>query len=160
MTRHALDVHDDKLRTAIESLYANSGDDGKVRYSLVGRRAIGGIALLVYARDDTVATRIKDVQVNTVGCGVFGLLGNKGAVAIRVTLEEDGADVKADSSWTFVTAHLAAHQGKNEARSSDWRNIVQRLVLDDRSREAQIYETGHLFVFGVRVFPASHEFSF
>lgn len=123
----------------------------------MARRAIGGIALLVYARDETVATRVKDVQVNTVGCGVFGLLGNKGAVGIRVTLREtaaasevDNAGEAAESSWTFVSAHLAAHQDQNEARSNDWRSIVERLVFQDAGGgAAQIFETGHLFFFGV-----------
>lgn len=161
LTRKALDLHDDKLRVAIESLYTtaaspgNADEGGKTRYSLVARRAIGGIALLVYARDETVATRIKDVQVNSVGCGVFGLLGNKGAVGIRVTLREsagsevDGAgDGGAESSWTFVSAHLAAHQDQNEARSHDWRSIVERLVFQDAGGAAQMYDTGHLFFFG------------
>lgn len=160
LTRKALDSHDDKLRVAIESLYASSSasaeEDGKTRYSLVARRAIGGIALLVYARDETVATRVKDVQVNTVGCGVFGLLGNKGAVGIRVTLREpavsevdDAGDDEAESSWTFVSAHLAAHQDQDEARSNDWRSIVERLVFQDAGGAAQMFDTGHLFFFGV-----------
>lgn len=148
---------------AIESLYTTTAsvgsateEEGKTRYSLVARRAIGGIALLVYARDETVATRVKDVQVNSVGCGVFGLLGNKGAVGIRVTLREstagevDAAGDEAESSWTFVSAHLAAHQDQNEARSNDWRSIVERLVFaDDRGAAAQMFDTGHLFFFGV-----------
>ncbi|GAA5989138.1 hypothetical protein JCM10908_001178 [Rhodotorula pacifica] len=150
LTRKALDLHDDKLRSAIESLYSSSdaqGDSGKTRYSLVARRAIGGIALLLYARDETIAARIKDVQVNTVGCGVFGLLGNKGAVGIRITLQEE----ESASSWTFVSAHLAAHQDQNDARSQDWQKIVRRLVFEprgDSANAAQIYDSGHLFFFG------------
>lgn len=128
-----------------------------MRYSLVGRQAVGAIALFVYARDDTVAPRVKAVEINTVGCGVLGLLGNKGAVGIRVTLRPDGPsraddgddDARGDSSWTFVSAHFAAHQDENEARSNDWRNVVRRLVLQDGSRETQLFDTGHLFFCGV-----------
>ncbi|GAA5863004.1 hypothetical protein JCM3774_006717 [Rhodotorula dairenensis] len=151
LTRNALDSHDDKLRSAIESLYASpsaaNAEEDKARYSLVARRAIGGIALLVYARDETVATRVKDVQVNTVGCGVFGLLGNKGAVGVRVTLREEP---EGESSWTFVSAHLAAHQDENQARSNDWQSIVERLIFQDSAaaKSAQMFETGHLFFFG------------
>ncbi|BGP54057.1 hypothetical protein JCM8202v2_001629 [Rhodotorula sphaerocarpa] len=160
-----LDAHDQKLRQAIDSLYTapsagsaaeNGAAGGKVRYSLVGRQAVGAIALLVYARDDTVAPQVKDVQINTVGCGVLGLVGNKGAVGIRVTLRPDGSsraddgddDARGDSSWTFVSAHFAAHQDEDEARSNDWRNVVRRLVLQDGSRETQLFDTGHLFFCG------------
>jgi hypothetical protein len=45
---------------------------------------------------------------------------------------------------------LAAHQEQNEARSHDWRSIVERLVFQDAGGAAQMYDTGHLFFFGVR----------
>ncbi|BGO97869.1 Skeletal muscle/kidney enriched inositol 5-phosphatase [Rhodotorula toruloides ATCC 204091] len=152
-TKTALDLHDDELRSAIEERYSTSSagrkkrstPDGE-RYSLVARRAIGGIALLLYAREASVAARLRDVQVATVGCGVFGLMGNKGAVGIRVVLDEkDGGET---SSWTFVTAHLAAHQNKNKERARDWRAIVERLVFEGAEGQKQMFDTGHVFFFG------------
>lgn len=161
-TKTALDLHDDQLRSAIEERYSNCSAAGRKkrsspgadveRYSLVARRAIGGIALLVYAREASVAARVRDVQVATVGCGVFGLMGNKGAVGIRVVLDERSANGET-SSWTFVTAHLAAHQNKNKERARDWKSIVERLVFEGVDGEKQMFDTGHVFFFGVR--PAS-----
>lgn len=120
----------------------------------------------MYVRDETVATRVKDVQVNTVACGVFGLLGNKGAVGVRITLREEpplarggGDEAGRESSWTFVSAHLAAHQDQNEARNQDWRSIVERLVFPDSAaaaNAAQILDTGHLFFFGASHDPPLH----
>lgn len=81
---------------------------------------------------------------------MIGLMGNKGAVGIRVTLGED----KGESEWTFVTAHLAAHQGECEARNADWREICRRLVFEDgEGGQRGLFETGHLFFFGVRPLP-------
>ncbi|GAA5906135.1 hypothetical protein JCM8208_000644 [Rhodotorula glutinis] len=143
-TKTALDLHDDALLAAIEARFAPSSPSSK-GYRLVARKAIGGIALLVYARAGSVAQRISGVAVSTVGCGVLGLMGNKGAVGIRVTLGED----KGESEWTFVTAHLAAHQGECEARNADWREICRRLVFeDDKGGQRGLFETGHLFFFG------------
>ncbi|CEQ39988.1 SPOSA6832_01559, partial [Sporobolomyces salmonicolor] len=157
LTTTALDLHDGQLKSVIEGAYssASSSDSRKGNanadvgesYTLVARRALGGIALLVYGRDCTVTSRIPRVDVATAGCGVGGLMGNKGAVGIRVSLEEEEGEGM--SSWTFVTAHLAAHQNQVERRNRDWRSIVERLVfVDDEGRERQLYETGQLFVFG------------
>ncbi|GAA5896752.1 hypothetical protein JCM5296_002993 [Sporobolomyces johnsonii] len=147
LTATALDLHDGQIKAVIEREYSSSKADVDETYTLVARRALGGIALLVYGCDRTVTSRIRRVDVATAGCGVGGLMGNKGAVGIRVSLEEEGDEGM--SSWTFVTAHLAAHQNQVERRNKDWRSIVERLVfVDDEGRERQLYETGQLFVFG------------
>lgn len=123
-------------------------------------------------------------------------MGNKGAVGVRVTLhdglEQEGEkgekgekrDEDEDEDWeggegtsfTFVTAHLAAHQGKVARRAEDWRAIVERLVFTPFGPSAdfvphrrrnpfkalerynpkamggpvlQVYDSSYLFVFGV-----------
>lgn len=182
-----LDVHEDEIKSTIEQSTApppNDDDDDRattlgrrrrqrVTYSLVARESIGGIALLVYSNDSTVTDRIErgSIETATVGCGVLNLMGNKGAVAVRFNLVEseqeqqrDSSDDKDDkdgggdtTSYTFVSAHLAAHQNKVERRNRDWREIVERLVFarDDDGRggvERDLYETNSLFVFGVELF--------
>ncbi|GAA5996478.1 phosphoinositide 5-phosphatase INP54 [Rhodotorula paludigena] len=143
-TKTAIDLHDDELRNAIDTRYASSEKAGE-GYRLVARNAIGGIVLLVYARAPAVSQRVVSVQSATIGCGVLGVMGNKGAVGIRVVLAED----EGESVWTFVSAHLAAHQNQVEARNSDWKEIVSRLVFAGADgRESQLFETGHLFFFG------------
>jgi hypothetical protein len=42
-----------------------------------------GVALLVYARDEGVGRRIRDVSTSWTGCGIGGYMGNKGAVGVR-----------------------------------------------------------------------------
>ena len=60
-----------------------------------------GIALLVFARSELMP-RIADVQRATFPTGKGGMLGNKGAVAVRL--------VCCDTTLCFVSAHLAANK--------------------------------------------------
>lgn len=84
-------------------------------------------------------------------------MGNKGAVGVRVTLVEPGAKEETTdgtSVWTFVSAHLAAHadQKQLERRNADWKSIVEKLVfVDEGGREAQLFDSGNVFFFGVRL---------
>ncbi|BGP14049.1 hypothetical protein JCM10213_002344 [Rhodosporidiobolus nylandii] len=151
LTGTALELHDRHIRSAIQTRYSSKEQGG---YTLLARRSLGAIALFVYARED-VAQRVERVQSAQAGCGVFGLMGNKGAVGVRVSLVEPAAEEKGEkgegrSTWTFVTAHLAAHQSQKcvERRNADWREIVQRLVFDVDGREKQLFDCGNVFFFG------------
>jgi hypothetical protein len=73
------------------------------RYTLVARAANVGVALLVYARDDTLARRVTDVQTAWTGCGLARVMGNKGAVGVRFRVP--GADGGAGETYTCVPAH-------------------------------------------------------
>ncbi|GAA6001122.1 hypothetical protein JCM10207_007422 [Rhodosporidiobolus poonsookiae] len=159
LTSSTLSRYNTDLLAALHKRYPRQSASG---YALVARHSLGGIALLVYARRD-VAQRVKSVETAQAGCGVFGLMGNKGAVGARVTLVEPapeatgkaeagaGKDARQESTFTFVAAHLAAHQSQKwvERRNQDWRSIVERLVfVDERGEEAQLFDPGHLFFFG------------
>ncbi|KAL8293008.1 hypothetical protein RQP46_000702 [Phenoliferia psychrophenolica] len=189
LTRTALDLHDHKLKAAIEA-HATvtrrevTSDSPHETYTLLSKKCLGGIALLVYTRDRTTTSRVVDVRVATAACGIFRRMGNKGAVGVRITIEEeendDEGDEKADDGedtgdtvFTFVTAHLAAHDHGLERRNEDWRSIVERLVFapdgpsefykPKRAKDVfkklvqastlnaggiQIYDTSYLFFFG------------
>lgn len=155
----------------------------KETYTLLAKRSLGGIALLVYARDRTVTGRVVDVRVAQAGCGIGGLMGNKGGVGVRVVLadeeEEEEDEGTGSTVFTFLTAHLAAHDSGLQRRNEDWRNLVQRVVfqpgeageseqfriaegrrkdvfkglrrmrLQHESKGIQLYDTSYLFVFGV-----------
>lgn len=75
------------IRTQIESHAPN-----KESYSLVAKVVNVGVALLVYARDDTVARRVCDVQTQWTGSGP-AYMGNKGAVGIRFRVVDRGSKV-------------------------------------------------------------------
>lgn len=111
---------------------------GPENYARVAEATLGGITLFVYARENSpggakhlpsTAQRVKEVRMASVGTGILELMGNKGAVGVRVTLAPVHPAGK-DEVFTFVCAHLAAHDHNVERRNADWQNIVQRLVFD------------------------------
>jgi phosphatidylinositol-bisphosphatase len=87
-------------------------------YYLVGTKSLVGLLLCVYAKD-RLSPHISDLRVNTIGVGVMGMLGNKGAVSVRLSVF--------DSSIAFVCAHLAAHRENVVGRNKDFKNIVDKL---------------------------------
>ncbi|KAF7973389.1 hypothetical protein HWV62_15166, partial [Athelia sp. TMB] len=133
-------------------------------YSLVGTIVNVGVALLVFARDAGVARQICDVQTNWTGTGPLWM-GNKGAVGLRFRVK--GADGGAGEVFTFVCAHLTAHEPKLAQRVADYNHIVGSLLFDAPSHspspynsKSNIYETSHLFFLGDLNFrvalPAAH----
>lgn len=165
-SQYAVDAHDTDIAACI------GGGKG---YTLVSKTIHGGMAVLVYTRDETVTSRVNDVRVAAVGCGPL-FMGNKGAVGVRMVLGaakskyEDDDDLS-DETYTFVCTHLAAHDHKVKRRNADWRSIVRRLVFtpDSMSRnkhfapgkprnpfhrdgrrveQMQIWDTSYLFFFG------------
>jgi phosphatidylinositol-bisphosphatase len=143
LTKTALDLHDYKLKEAVERYAAVTGASekkGRETYTLMAKKVLGGIALLVYTRDRTVTSRVVDVRVATAACGMFKVMGNKGGVGVRIVLddEEDDEDDKyapvekddtGNSVFTFVTAHLAAHDHGLKRRNEDYQSIVERLIF-------------------------------
>lgn len=150
----------------------------------MAKETLGGIALLVYTRDRTVTNKVADVRVATAACGIGRVMGNKGGVGVRIVLDaDDDQDGSSSSSepgdggvFTFVTAHLAAHDKGLQRRNQDYQSIVERLVFSRESESAQfrptprrrrdvfrdvvkgesvegyqVYDTSYLFVFGVSV---------
>lgn len=137
LTTTAVDMHDGELKRSIES-HANSlkGGAGMAEsYTLLAKKGLGGIVLLVYTRDSTLTRLVADVRVATVGTGLLRLMGNKGAVGVRITLNsEDEKSDEEETVMTFVTAHLAAHDYALQRRNEDWQSIVERLVFTPEER--------------------------
>ena len=79
-----------------------------------------GLSLSVFVRD-RYQSAISDVRVGTVGTGIMGVGGNKGAVLVRFELFK--------SSLCIINAHLAAHQKKVSARNKDYAKILRRALL-------------------------------
>ncbi|KZV83798.1 skeletal muscle/kidney enriched inositol 5-phosphatase [Exidia glandulosa HHB12029] len=118
----------------------------KERYVLVGKTVYVGCALLVYARDDTVAKRITDVQTQWTGFGPADM-GNKSAVGVRFRVK--GKAGHADEVFTFVNAHLTAHVPNAAHRQRDWEHILSTLLFSTPDGSmSTLYDTSHLFFHG------------
>ena len=79
-----------------------------------------GLSLSVFVKE-RYAQAVSDVRTGTVGTGIMGVGGNKGAVIVRFELFK--------SSICVVNCHLAAHQKKFSARNRDYANILKRALL-------------------------------
>jgi phosphatidylinositol-bisphosphatase len=64
---------------------------------------------------------IEDVSADSAGCGIMGMMGNKGGVAIRFRLH--------DSYLCLVNSHLAADTKEVERRNQDYQEIQRRITF-------------------------------
>lgn len=95
LSRNVIESRDALIRSQIETHAPN-----KDRYLLVAKVVNVGVALLVYVRDESVGTRVCDVQTQWTGCGP-GWMGNKGAVGVRFRISGQGAD-SAGETFTYA----------------------------------------------------------
>ncbi|THU82266.1 DNase I-like protein [Dendrothele bispora CBS 962.96] len=121
----------------------------KEKYTLLAKVVNAGVALLVYGRDDTTGSKACDVQTSWTGCGFLGYMGNKGAVGVRFRVPDSEGGV--GETYTFVCAHLTAHEEYLSYRIADYRHIVSSLLFSDTvdgPKHSTIYSTSHLFFLG------------
>lgn len=90
------------------------------QYTLISTVHLVGLALFIYVRSK-LQPWITDIRSTTVGVGLMGVGGNKGAVITRFDIYNSGI--------CFVNTHLAAHQKNVKARNSDYHSICKRAAL-------------------------------
>ena len=100
----------------------------KQQYIQVSSKHLVGLSLCVYVKRG-LFQEVSDISAETVGVGIMGVGGNKGAVGIRFNLY--------NSSICFVNCHLAAHQHNSAGRNSDYQNICARLLFQDAKSKIQ-----------------------
>ena len=106
-----------------EGLDSSQAADTSVgAYQLVETKHMVGIALMIFVKAEHV-TYVQDVQGLTVGVGLMGVMGNKGACVIRMQVY--------DSTFCFVSAHLAAHRGNVQGRNADFASIMEKAQFKD-----------------------------
>ncbi|KAJ1896931.1 hypothetical protein LPJ81_004636 [Coemansia sp. IMI 209127] len=95
---------------------------GDTRYSFckIASKQLIGMFVMVYARLD-VAELVSGVQAASVGCGIMGMVGNKGAVAVRLAFR--------DTPLCFVCSHLAHDATQVDKRNAQFHDICKRMVF-------------------------------
>lgn len=101
-------------------------------YQLVAEQQLVGLLLLVYAAP-SIAGSISSVSSTSVGTGLMGYMGNKGAVSTRIVLGET-------TRLVFINCHLAAgaDKGSLERRNWDASQIVSRTRFDSVDPEQDL----------------------
>ncbi|XP_026435650.1 type I inositol polyphosphate 5-phosphatase 4-like [Papaver somniferum] len=106
---------------------------GRSRYCLVASKQMVGIFLTVWVRGE-IKDDVRNMKVSSVGRGLMGYLGNKGSIAISMSLHQ--------TSFCFVCTHLTSGQkeGDELRRNSDVMEILRktrfpRVQGDDKSPE-------------------------
>ncbi|KAF2231943.1 DNase I-like protein [Viridothelium virens] len=96
-------------------------------YQLIAEQQLIGLLLLVYASPQ-LAPEIRNVCTTSVGTGLMGYMGNKGAVTARIVLGET-------TRMVFVNSHLSAGADKAALDRRDWdaSQIVSRTRFDSIS---------------------------
>lgn len=92
--------------------------DRKSEYIILRSEQLVGTALIVLCKAE-LTQHIRNVEAATKKTGLRGMSGNKGAVGIRLDYH--------DSSFCFITAHLAAGHINVEERNNDYRTIANGL---------------------------------
>ncbi|KAK7054688.1 hypothetical protein VNI00_003151 [Paramarasmius palmivorus] len=142
-SKAVINDRDSHIRSQIEANAPN-----KETFSTVAKIVNAGVALLVYARDD--------------GTGP-GYMGNKGAVGVRFRVPDEDGGI--GETFTFVCAHLTAHEEKLPHRIADFHHIVGTLLFppvpgSESTEPSTMYATSHLFFVGDLNFrvsvPTSH----
>ncbi|KAI4182740.1 MAG: hypothetical protein L6R41_005798 [Letrouitia leprolyta] len=93
-------------------------------YIKVAEQQLVGLFMVIYA-SPTVAPAVSSVSTTSVGTGLMGYMGNKGAVIARIVLGES-------TSILFVDCHLSAgvEKGSLERRNWDASQVLSRAKLD------------------------------
>lgn len=89
-------------------------------YMFVEEMHLVGLLIFVYAKN-TILHNIRDVRVTTVSTGVMGIMGNKGACAIRLDYNL--------TSMCFICSHFQASRKKVESRNNDYHIILDKAVF-------------------------------
>ncbi|XP_059300086.1 type IV inositol polyphosphate 5-phosphatase 9-like isoform X2 [Lycium ferocissimum] len=93
--------------------------DNSTQFECIISKQMVGIFITIWVRSPLLPY-ISHTSVSSVGCGIFGYLGNKGSVSVRFCLHE--------TSFCFVCSHLASggKEGDERQRNADASQILSR----------------------------------
>uniref|UniRef100_A0A9J2P640 phosphoinositide 5-phosphatase n=1 Tax=Ascaris lumbricoides TaxID=6252 RepID=A0A9J2P640_ASCLU len=90
----------------------------KGKYVLLGCEQLVGVCLFVFVKPH-LAPFIRDVAIDSVKTGMGGAAGNKGSIALRMTIYA--------TSVCFVCSHFAAGQNEIRDRNEDFITALRRI---------------------------------
>ncbi|KAI0366527.1 DNase I-like protein [Pilatotrama ljubarskyi] len=116
------------------AVFAGLGEKAVLYEKLVSKQLVG--MLLVVIVKKRLRGCFGEIKTTSVGAGIMGIMGNKGATAVRLLFtpipasarqaEHEGKPI----ALTFVNSHLAAFDEMFEKRNADFHDLSQRLQFD------------------------------
>jgi len=88
------------------------------KYVKIASQQMVGICVFAYAKKE-LRKSISNISTSFIGCGLMGIMGNKGASGIRMMIY--------DSYVCFVNSHLAADATQIQRRNEDFKDIAKNL---------------------------------
>ncbi|KAI0329804.1 DNase I-like protein [Cubamyces sp. BRFM 1775] len=116
------------------AVFAGLGEKAALYEKLVSKQLVG--MLLVIITKKRLRACFSEIRTCSVGAGIMGMLGNKGATAARIQFTPmpsapSAADYEGRPvTLTFVNAHLAAFDEMFEKRNADFHDLSKRLLFD------------------------------
>jgi len=90
------------------------------KYVKIASQQMIGICIFAFVRKE-LKKIISNVSTSFIGCGLMGVMGNKGASGIRMMIY--------DSYVCFVNSHLAHDSSQVQRRNEDYRDISKNLLF-------------------------------
>ncbi|XP_009792276.1 type I inositol polyphosphate 5-phosphatase 5 isoform X1 [Nicotiana sylvestris] len=114
-----LNHHRDSSEEDLQSIAEFPSSNG-LSYNLIASKQMVGIFLSVWARKE-LAHHIGHLRISSLGRGIMGCLGNKGCIAISMSLYR--------TSFCFVCSHLASgeKEGDELRRNADVAEILKSI---------------------------------
>lgn len=120
---------DDNSNQYVENPIPNNNNNND-KYMLVASKKMVGVFISVWLREEVLRKHsVSNVRVCSVACGVMGYLGNKGSVAVSMSIE--------GTSFCFVAAHLASGEKKGDEgrRNHQVADIFRRTSFPRTTKE-------------------------
>ncbi|CDO76134.1 hypothetical protein BN946_scf184332.g4 [Trametes cinnabarina] len=114
--------------------FAGLGEKAALYEKLVSKQLVGMLLVIVVKR--RLRACFSEIRTCSVGTGIMGMLGNKGATAVQLlfTPTPSGATLPEyegkPAVLTFVNSHLAAFDEMFEKRNADFHELSRRLQFD------------------------------
>ncbi|PIL28841.1 hypothetical protein GSI_08887 [Ganoderma sinense ZZ0214-1] len=116
------------------AIFAGLGEKAVLYEKLASKQLVGMLLVLIVKK--RLRPNFSDVRTTSVGAGIMGIMGNKGATAIRLlftptpSAPSDTESPTKPTALTFVNAHLAAFDEMFEKRNADFHDLCKRLVFE------------------------------
>ncbi|KAI8593400.1 hypothetical protein BDZ88DRAFT_404548 [Geranomyces variabilis] len=89
-------------------------------YVKVASKQLVGMLIVLYV-EESEKQHVREISAEYLGTGLLGMMGNKGAAAIRFRFY--------DSYFCFVNSHLAADASMVDRRNQDYQEICRRVTF-------------------------------